>query len=185
MKKGELMNIGEKLKQLRIEKGLTQMDLASRCELSKGFISQLERDLTSPSIATLVDILECLGTNLKDFFNNDEEEKIVFSKEDIFEAEDTELNYNVQWVIPNAQKNMMEPILVTLEPNGQYKNDEPHEGEEFGYVLAGTVYIHLGNKKYKAKKGESFYYKARKNHYISNAGKSLAKVLWVSTPPYF
>ena len=50
MKKGELMNIGEKLKQLRIEKGLTQMDLASRCELSKGFISQLERDLTSPSI---------------------------------------------------------------------------------------------------------------------------------------
>lgn len=179
------MNIGEKLKQLRIEKGLTQMDLASRCELSKGFISQVERDLTSPSIATLVDILECLGTNLKDFFNNDEEEKIVFSNEDIFEAENTELNYNVQWVIPNAQKNMMEPILVTLKPNGRYKNDEPHEGEEFGYVLTGTIYIHLGNKKYKVKKGETFYYKARKNHYISNAGKSSAKVLWVSTPPYF
>ena len=62
------MQIGLKLKELRMAKGLTQEELANRAELSKGFISQLERDLTSPSIATLVDILQCLGTNLKDFF---------------------------------------------------------------------------------------------------------------------
>ena len=55
------MKIGNRLKELRIQKGLTQEELADRCELSKGFISQLERDLTSPSIATLVDILQCLG----------------------------------------------------------------------------------------------------------------------------
>lgn len=48
---------------------MTQEELADRCELTKGFISQVERDLTSPSIATLVDILEGLGTNLKDFFS--------------------------------------------------------------------------------------------------------------------
>ncbi|MDU4977685.1 MAG: helix-turn-helix transcriptional regulator, partial [Hungatella hathewayi] len=56
------MDIGAKLKELRILKGLTQEELADRAELSKGFISQLERDLTSPSIATLMDILQCLGT---------------------------------------------------------------------------------------------------------------------------
>ena len=61
------MNIGEKIKHLRVKNGLTQQELANRCELSKGFISQVERDLTSPSIATLMDILECLGTNLKVF----------------------------------------------------------------------------------------------------------------------
>ena len=49
------MKIGSKLKELRIAKNLTQEELADRAELSKGFISQLERDLTSPSIATLVD----------------------------------------------------------------------------------------------------------------------------------
>lgn len=54
------MNIGKKLKRLRQEKYLTQDELASRCELSKGFISQVERDLTSPSIANLADILEGL-----------------------------------------------------------------------------------------------------------------------------
>lgn len=185
IKKGEIMNIGEKIKQLRVEKGLTQEELANRCELSKGFISQVERNLTSPSIATLVDILECLGTNLRDFFSDVVEEKVVFSKEDIFVTENEELKYRLEWLVTNAQKNLMEPILLTLEPGGQYKEDEPHEGEEFGYVLFGTVCINIGNKKYKAKKGESFYYKPRANHYISNQGKTLAKVLWVSTPPFF
>ena len=58
------MEIGEKIKELRIERGLTQEELADRAELSKGFISQVERDLTSPSIATLEDIVISLGTDL-------------------------------------------------------------------------------------------------------------------------
>ena len=61
------MSIGGKLKELRILKGLTQEELADRAELSKGFISQVERDLTSPSIATLMDILQCLGTTIGEF----------------------------------------------------------------------------------------------------------------------
>ena len=71
------MQIGDKIKRMRIEKGLTQEELANRCELSKGFISQVENDLTSPSIATLIDILEILGTNLKEFFSDDKDEKIT------------------------------------------------------------------------------------------------------------
>lgn len=82
------MEIGQKIKQLRILKGLTQEELADRAELSKGFISQVERDLTSPSIATLVDILQCLGTTVNEFFNDSPEEQIVFGKEDYFEKTD-------------------------------------------------------------------------------------------------
>lgn len=179
------MNIGDKIKRLRIKNSLTQEELADRSELTKGFISQVERDLTSPSIATLLDILEGLGTNLKDFFNETIDEKIVFSKEDAFETDNEELKYNLKWIIPNAQKNEMEPILIELEQNGRTKQDSPHEGEEFGYVIAGNIYIHLGNEKLKVKKEESFYFKANSNHYISNAGKGKATVIWVSTPPSF
>ena len=179
------MEIGEKIRRLRIEKQLTQEELANRCELSKGFISQVENDLTSPSIATLIDILHTLGTNLKELFNDNEAERIIFSSEDMFEKEDEELKYNLKWLVPNAQKNKMEPIMITLEQNGRYIKEEPHEGEEFGFVLSGTIYLHLGDKKYKVKKGESFYYKPRENHYISNCGKSKAKVIWISTPPSF
>ena len=62
------MNIGEKLRRLRLQRNLTQEEMADRCELSKGFISQVERDQASPSIATLTDMLECLGSSLQDFF---------------------------------------------------------------------------------------------------------------------
>lgn len=108
--------IGTKIKDLRIQKGLTQEELADRCELSKGFISQLERDLTSPSIATLLDILTCLGTDLKDFFNDSEDNQIAFKEADYFEKIDEELHNKIEWIIPNAQKNMMEPIRLSAFP---------------------------------------------------------------------
>ncbi len=177
------MEIGAKIKELRILKGLTQEELADRSELSKGFISQLERDLTSPSIATLIDILQCLGTNINDFFTASSDEQVVFKKTDYFEKSDMDLLNKIEWIIPNAQKNMMEPILLTLQAGGSTYPDNPHEGEEFGYVLQGSITIHLGGKHVKAKKGESFYFVPAKKHYITS--KTGAVLLWVSTPPSF
>ncbi len=179
------MNIGPKIKELRVMKGLTQEELADRCELSKGFISQLERDLTSPSIATLMDILQSLGTDLKEFFSDDPEEQIVFHDADYFEKYDHELKNKVEWIIPNAQKNAMEPIRVTLEPGGSTYPDTPHEGEEFGYILQGSVTIRIGNRLVKARRGEAFYFTPSASHYISAGEKSGAVFIWVSTPPTF
>lgn len=179
------MRIGYKIKELRVQKALTQEELADRAELSKGFISQLERDLTSPSIATLVDILQCLGTNLEDFFTDTTSEEVVFNKSDYFEKYDAELKNEIKWIIPNAQKNMMEPILLTLDPGGSTYPDNPHEGEEFGYILTGSITIYIGSKSYKAKKGESFYFTPNKKHYIKASSKSGASLIWVSTPPSF
>ena len=177
------MDIGNKLKELRVLKGLTQEELADRSELSKGFISQLERNLTSPSITTLMDILQCLGTSIGEFFNEAPDEQIVFGKQDYFVKEDTEYKNEIKWIIPNAQKNTIEPIYLTFHAGGSTCPDTPHEGEEFGYVLQGAVSIHLGNKTYKAKKGESFYYTADKTHFLSS--KNGATLIWVSSPPSF
>ncbi|MDF2821777.1 MAG: transcriptional regulator, family [Clostridiales bacterium] len=179
------MKIGEKIKHLRVQKNLTQEELADRAELSKGFISQLERDLTSPSISTLVDILQCLGTNLKAFFSDFDDKQVVFKKTDYFIKQDNELKNEIQWIIPNAQKNEMEPILLNLETGGSTWPDNPHEGEEFGYVLNGTITIHIGNVKHKVRKGESFYYVPNKTHYIVNSSQSASSILWVSSPPSF
>ena len=71
------VEIGRKIKQLRIQKGLTLEELASRSELTKGFLSQLERELTSPSIATLNDIVEALGSSLAEFFKEEEQDEFV------------------------------------------------------------------------------------------------------------
>lgn len=179
------MKIGQKLKELRVMKNLTQEELADRAELSKGFISQLERDLTSPSIATLLDILQVLGTDLPEFFQESGEEQIVFHNSDYFEKTDDNLGNKIEWIIPNAQKNIMEPIRLTLAPGGSTYPDNPHEGEEFGYVLSGSITIHIGNKKYKAKKGESFYFTPGSTHYLTAGEKTGATIIWVSSPPSF
>ena len=72
------MNLGDKLKQLRLQNDFTQEELADRCELTKGYISQLENEVTSPSIATLKDILDALGSTLAEFFAEEKEELIKY-----------------------------------------------------------------------------------------------------------
>ena len=127
------MDLGRKIKQLRLANDLTLEELANRSELSKGFLSQVERNLTSPSVATLDDILEALGTNLHDFFDQQEDEQLVFGEKDFFVNEQDD--YIIRYIVPNAQKNEMEPILIELEKDKRSMKMEPHGGEEFGYVL--------------------------------------------------
>ena len=177
------MELGTKLRDMRQQKNLTQEELADRCELTKGYISQLENDLTSPSITTLVDLLNALGSNLSEFFRDETEEKIVFSESEYIEKQSDGMT--LEWVIPNAQKNMMEPVLVELAAGTSTSTDFPHDGEEFGYVLEGKITVIRAGKSHTAKKGESFYYSADKEHQIVNKGKSKAKFIWISTPPNF
>lgn len=180
------IEIGKKIKRLRLQRGLTQEELADRCELSKGFISLLERDLTSPSITTLTDVLESLGSDLRSFFSEPGNEKLVFGEEDIFVKEDEDvMRGTIRWLVPSAQKNQMEPIMVELGPGGETAEDDPHEGEEFGYVLAGSLKIVLGDRVERVKRDESFYFRPNAPHKLVNAGKTPCKVLWVSTPPSF
>jgi len=177
------MEIGNKIKQLRTQKGLTLEELASRSELTKGFLSQLERDLTSPSITTLSDILEALGSSLSEFFREDKNEKYVFGAEDFFV--DQRENYTVNWIVPNTQKNQMEPVLLELAQDGESFEVAPHSGEEFGYVLSGSICLTCDGKRNILRQGETFYLHGRSFHTIKNTHKTTAKVLWVSTPPLF
>lgn len=178
------LKIGGKVKRLRLQLGLTQEELAARTELSKGFISQLERDITSPSIQTLMDILEALGTDVASFFNEKPAQKVVYGAADMF-VKETGDGTTIRWLVTNAQRNALEPILVTLVSDASTSEDDPHDGEEFGYVLTGAVTLQLGERKYRVKKGDSFYFQPSMAHFIHNHGKSEARILWVSTPPSF
>jgi len=177
------MITGVKIKELRLKKGLTQEELANRCELTKGYISQLENDLTSPSITTLADILQNLGSSLKEFFAETDTEQIVFTISDMFEKNGD--NQLMRWLVPTSQKNLMEPILVSLGRGEKTEKDLPHEGEEFGFILKGEVALIIGKTSHKAKKGDSFYFRADKTHHVENAGKDDVEMIWVSCPPNF
>ena len=177
------MELGIKIKRLRLRNNLTQEELADRCELTKGYISQLENELTSPSIATLEDILNALGTTPAEFFSDEKDEKIVFTDADFIEKISD--GHKIEWLVPNAQKNEMEPIRITIEPHTMLEEDMPHEGDEFGYVLKGSVWLHLGKSAYAVKKGEAFYFSASKVHRLENRTAEKAVILWIAPPPTF
>lgn len=178
------MDIGNKLKNLRVQQDLTQEELADRSELTKGFISQVERNLTSPSVATLIDILEALGTSAEEFFKEDTDEQIVFKKDDYFISEKDE-GYKITWIVPNAQKNNIEPTILELDPNSQSKVINPFEGDIMGYLINGEVELVYGQESQTVKRQETFYFRANKQSYIKNTGERMAKLLYISSPPNF
>jgi len=179
------LKIGERLKRLRIINSLTQEELASRADLTKGFISQLENDATSPSIATLKDILDVFGVSMQEFFSDTTDaEDIVYGKDARVQASNDE-KIQVELLVPGAQNREMDPVLVTLAPGEEMDEQQFHEGEEFGFVLLGKVQLKLDEKLHTVKKDECFYFSSDKKHSVKNIGKGPARILWVVTPPTF
>jgi transcriptional regulator with XRE-family HTH domain len=177
-------SIGERIRMLRQAKGLTQEELGSRADLTKGFISQVERNLTSLSVESLLGILDALDQKASTFFDEAFHEKIVFGADDRVELEkETVAKFEI--LVPAAQNRLMDPALLALNPGEKTEEEEPHEGEEFGFVLSGGIEVTLGVKSYRVRRGECFYFKASRKHFLANRRKTRALVLWVSSPPYF
>ncbi len=177
------MKIGAKLKRLRHKNNLTLEELASRTELSKGFLSQLEHDLTSPSITTLEDICYVLGISLAEFFAQDKPIQMVFTKEDMFV--DEQEHCSLHWIVPNAHENKMEPLIIELLPTQFSDLIGPSQAETFGYVLKGRVDLVSSKERQIVKAHQSFYVFGDQQYRLENTSKTTARVLWVSTPPIF
>lgn len=179
------MQIGIKIKALRLQKGLTQEELGERTDLSKGYISQLERDLNSPSIETLFSLLEVLGTTPKEFFDDDvPNKKVVYTEDDQSNYSDEEKKYDIQWLIPTSNEKEMEPVIITMAAGGEFKEFEPSLAETFIYVLEGRIRLVLGDEQYIASKGNAVYFDAAEHHQIFNAHDAKTILLLVATESY-
>ena len=122
---------------------------------------------------------------MANFFQEEEDEKLVFTDEDYFV--DVREGSTIHWIVPNAQKNEMEPILLEIKPEGTSQQISVHEGEEFGDILSGRIkLVNLDTQqKMTVKKGQTFYLKGTFNHVLENDGSQNARVLWICTPPLF
>ena len=179
------MQIGAKIKALRLKKGLTQEELGERTDLTKGYISQLERDLNSPSIETLFNILEVLGSTPKDFFDDTaNEQPVVYTKDDQTSFTDQDKKYTIEWLIPTSNEKEMEPVILTLNKDGEFKQFEPSLSETFIFVLNGRIRVVIGNEEYIAGEGHSVYYEASSHHQIFNAHNGITRLLLVATESY-
>jgi transcriptional regulator with XRE-family HTH domain len=179
-----MIKIGERIKNLRQLSNLTQEELAERANLTKGFISQIERDLTSISLDSFLQLLEAMDENIPDFFRGTSEEKIVYRQKDRVAIEKEKIE-KFELLVPGSTNRRLEPILLTLRKGESTPKEKPHEGEEFGFVLHGRINLRLGKEILKLKKGECFYLSADKEHWLHNSGSREAMILWISSPPSF
>jgi transcriptional regulator with XRE-family HTH domain len=174
------LKLGKKIRNLRISRGYTQEELADRCDLSRSFISQLENDQVSPSIDTLERILRVLGTDLKNFFASDEKrEKIVFRVEERVPMYLDDFGIKGYILMDNIEDKSIDPKIIELLPGAETEEEEPHEGDEFGFVISGKLELILGEKVYKVNEGDCFYYCSDRVHKIRNPYKNTVKFLWI------
>lgn len=176
------VDIGRKLKSMRLSAELTQSELAARAQLTKGFISQVENDNVSISLESLNDILEALGVSLVEFFSDQNKRQVVFAPESRVPAPGHGASV-YEFLVPGSSNSEMNPMFVTLEPGEAFDEEEPHTGEEFGYVLSGSLTVRLANKRHKASRNSCFYFEANQPHQLLNTGSKPVSFVWVTAPP--
>jgi transcriptional regulator with XRE-family HTH domain len=177
------MDIGSRIRNLRVQKNLTQEELGERTDLSKGFISQLENNQSSPSLDTFFAILEVLGTTPEHFFAvAAEPTKVVYKPAEQTVYEDADEHYTLHWLVPDSNEKQMEPVLLTFSSAGAFKSFPPSPAETFIYCLRGTIVLRLGEQEYQAQAGEAMYFRADAPHQLRCTGP--CQVLITATDSY-
>ncbi len=181
------LHIGKKIRTLRKEAGLVLQDLSDRTGLSKPLLSQIEKEVVSPPIATLLKISKALHVNISYFFQNSEpEERIVLVRKDESKKVDSrsfgreESGYYYEALAYKKAKKSMEPFLVEFK---RKRIDRlsffSHEGEEFIYLLEGTLEFRTENQQYILHPGDSLYFDSSIPHAYRSLERKNAKALTV------
>jgi len=174
--------VGKKLRRLRLQRGLSLVQVAEAVDISVGFLSALERSQMSASVGTLRKLARFYDTNVLEFFGTAEAGSNVITpaKRKILEA-----GPGVRMELLAWGNTAMEPHLFRIAPHAGSGESYSHEGEEFLYVLRGKLQILVEEKQYELKTGDSFYFESSSRHHWSNPGNSETVILWVNTPPTF
>ena len=176
-------NIGELIKAKRNEKGMTLKEVGEATDLSIGYLSQLERGLTSFAPDTLKKIANVLGENVEYFIEQPNiVNKIVTRsyEKDIFRMEGNSI---IEFNLTNIQdSSMLSPRLIELLPQKEIEEIEQysHEGEEFVYVLEGILTLRVGNQVWDLYPGDSAHYSSKIKHNWGNSTNRCVRMLTVN-----
>lgn len=169
------MDIGSTIRTIRKRKGITIAQICEETGLSQGFMSQVETNKTSPSIATLESIAEALNVPLAYLLLKKEERMNIVRKEDRLIT--TSGIYKLKVEHLSSTKNVR-TMLVELPP-GASTGETPHahEGEEVHFVIKGHIYAEQGEDVAEFQEGDSFSWNACTPHLVKNIGTDTAKIM--------
>lgn len=178
-----MIELGNNIRFFREKKGYTLKQLAESSGLSIGFISQVERAQTEPSIASLKKISMALDIKMRDLFDQDDGQHEVVRKG----QGDKFVVHSVQCeLLASLPDKLMEPLYKSIEPGGGSGGLlEPHDGEEFIWIMSGSLNVTVGDVTHVLHEGDSIYFKSEQPHSCVNKTNKLCEVLWISSPPMY
>lgn len=178
------MKLGEKIRKLRKDQKISIEHLVQMSGLSTGLISQMERDITVPSVVSLWEVAKALNVHINYFFDEYENNEPVIRKQDRKKIIIPNSNITYELLSPKDKK--MEFLMVKIEA-GMCSSDDQicHEGEECGYMMQGRMKIKWGSKEFILEEGDSIYFDSTVPHRFVNIGNITAISVWSMTPPSF
>lgn len=182
------IRIGSKLRQFRMAKRLTLKELAKRADCSDSMLSKIENNKIMPSIGLLHRLVSTLGTNMNTLFEQGSTglvtrkgQRPIIAQTGAGSAEDISL----ELLTPFPSPVLFQSTIHTIPPLSQSDGAIVHEGEDFGYVLEGTLELSVGDERYVLNVGDTFYFSSERPHGYRNPGATLARVLWFNAPVTF
>lgn len=182
--------VGERIRELRLKKGLTLKDMSELTGLSQGFLSLVERSKSSVTLQSISKISEALGVSRTYFFEETvpvtSDRKLPITKKNPSEEakrglpnEFTSTSFFYQSLNRIEDSPLFEPMLVVILPDEQKSEPSTHNGQEFGYILEGNLSLILEDKEYLLEKGDSFHIKSNTPHTWYNGTKEIVKIIYV------
>lgn len=180
--------IGEKIRSIRKSKKLTIVELSEKINVTSGYISQIERDLISPSLSVLKRLADALGIPLSSLFLEEPDENVVkIPQDERTKIKYGNINVELEFITPvknNGDKNSeTEAFLFKLNPKTWISEKTiMNEAKECIYVLQGEIDCHIGDKIYTLSKGDSICVPENNGHMIFNNFEEVSEALCIISP---
>ena len=183
MAEKQVLQLGNRLSSLRKRNKMTLDDLSAKSGVSKSILSQIERDLSNPTVTTISRIAEALGEKLSDFFSKievGEESSIESSKETpSITSKDGLCELNILGA--GETVNWLQWYILEMKPKGVLDSGS-HGPKTFENltVIEGQIEVSCGESKEKLSKGDTFRFQSNRDHTLKNISKQKAQVLMVN-----
>ncbi|MBN9076461.1 MAG: cupin domain-containing protein [Rhizobiales bacterium] len=184
--------LGAKLKLARLARGLSLRELSTKAGITEGHLSKIENNRAHPSLASLHQLAGVLGLNMSALFAAAEHgNSLIFvvrsgERPKLHTGHRRANNHIIlEKLVPSGPEQLLQVNIHVIAPKGGSEKTIKHLGQEFGFVLEGIVELNVDDEKEVLSQGDSFFFNSDLPHRYTNTSDSVARVLWVNTPPTF
>ncbi|TEU18390.1 MAG: cupin domain-containing protein [Anaerolineales bacterium] len=177
-----MQNLGKRLRALRKEQGLTLVQLGQQVGLSASYLSQIERSVTTPSLARLTAIASVLDVEVRYFFEDDVPSPCAVKSNQGKRLEGT-ADVIVELLSADPSDKKIQPYRLVCQPGASRDQPPTHPGEEFGFVLKGQLTVTVGEETFVLKAGDSIHYQTLQPYAWRNETDEECIAVWAVSPP--